>query len=159
MRSDLSIDRPIENPLALATGQFHNERQKAIPVKNLGRGARLALERKGTVPYALEIIAQRAVQFDWNPNTAHALTCVFRWLHAEPVKVELDAFYRFNQLSRHRADHRAELLRRHFSLFDQPKRCFPLGGCDWSDKARGHLRISSMPRSVGRNAPFFSRTT
>src|SRR5260363_355713 len=76
MRSDLSIDRPIENPLALATGQFHNERQKAIPVKNLGRGARLALERKGTVPYALEIIAQRAVQFDWNPNTAHALTCV-----------------------------------------------------------------------------------
>src|SRR5260363_217931 len=56
-RPMIGIDRTIENPLALATGQFHNERQKAIPVKNLGRGARLALERKGTVPYALEIIA------------------------------------------------------------------------------------------------------
>src|SRR5260364_122514 len=127
MRSDLSIDRPIENPLALATGQFHNERQKAIPVKNLGGSARLALERTGTVPYALEIIAQLAVQFDRNPKTAHALTCVFGWLYAEPVKVELDAFYRFNQLSRHRADHRAELVRRPFFLFHQPKRFFPLG--------------------------------
>src|SRR5260364_279281 len=108
MRSDLSIDRPIENPLALATGQFHNERQKAIPVKNLGRGARLALDRKRTVPYALEIIAQRAVQFDRNQKTAHALTCVVGWLHAEPVKVELDAFYGFNKLSNNRADHRVK---------------------------------------------------
>src|SRR5260364_161008 len=110
MRSDLSIDQPRETPLALATAQFHNERQKAIPVKNLARGARLALERKGTVPYALEIIAQRAVQFDRNPKTALALTCVFGWLHAEPVKGGLDAFYRFNPLCRHRADHRVKLL-------------------------------------------------